>query len=136
MFKMFSTVTLLGWLAGSAVHAESSMPIQARIPFAFTVQKTVLAAGHYRFTYSSTAHVLAIRGLDRPGDKIFVGGVPTGVADGPGKLRFNCEGQTCYLAQVSQGTTAGGASWRIRSAGPERRVTLLTRAITSTLPTQ
>jgi hypothetical protein len=136
MFKMFSTVAFWGWLTVSAVHAQSSMPIQARIPFAFTVQKTVLAAGHYQFTYNSTAHVLAIRGLDRQGDKMFVGGVPTGLAYGPGKLLFDCSGKTCSLTQVSQGGTAGGGSWQIQPARQERRVTLLPRVITRTLLTQ
>ena len=136
MFKMFSTITLFSWLIVSAVHAQSSIPIQARIPFAFTVQKTVLAAGNYQFTYSSTAHVLAIRGLDRQGDKMFVEGVPTAVSAGPGKLRFDCSGKTCYLAQVSQGITAGSGSWRIRPTGQEHRVTLLARVISRTIPTQ
>jgi hypothetical protein len=137
MFKMFlTTVTFFGWLTASAVHAQSSTPMQARIPFAFTVQKTVLAAGNYRLTYSSTGHFLAIRGLDRQRSGVFVGGVPTGMADGPGKLRFDCEGKTCSLAQVSQGAAAGGGSWQIRPVRQERRVALLTRVISRTIPTQ
>jgi hypothetical protein len=136
MFKMLLTITFFGWLTASAVHAESSTPIQARIPFAFTVQKTVLAAGNYQFTYNSTAHFLTIRGLDRQRGGVFVEGVPTGVAEGPGKLLFDCDGKTCYLAQVSQGAAAGGGSWRIRPARQERRVALLTRVISRTIPIQ
>ncbi len=63
MFKMFSTMTLLGLATFSAAYAQSSQPIQAKVPFAFMVQDTTLAAGNYQLTYNNNAHSLTIRGL-------------------------------------------------------------------------
>ena len=48
MFKTFSTIAVLSLLTLSAAQAQSEQPIQAKVPFTFTVQNTTLAAGNYR----------------------------------------------------------------------------------------
>jgi hypothetical protein len=68
MTKMFSTIILSGLAMMSTAYAQSSQPIQAKVPFAFTVQGTILAAGNYRLTYSdthgsSTSEVSKARGV-------------------------------------------------------------------------
>jgi hypothetical protein len=134
MFKIFSTMTLFGVLTVSASHAQSNQPIQAHVPFAFTVQTTTLTPGNYQLTYSSSAHTLSIRGLDQNSSGAFATAMPAPAASGPGKLVFNCYNKSCYLAQVWQGATAGGAGLRLPHTGQEHRIAALTRAVSITIP--
>ena len=75
MFKTFS-MTLLGLLALSAARAQSSQPIRAEIPFAFTVQNMNLAAGNYQLKYNNTAHILSIRDLGQNSENSFGNFIP------------------------------------------------------------
>jgi len=134
MFKMFSTMTLFGLLTVSTAYAQSNQPIQAHVPFAFTVQATTLTPGNYQLTYSSSAHILSIRGLDQNSSGAFATALPARAASGPGKLVFNCYNKSCYLAQVWQGATAGGAGLRLLHTEQERRIAVLTRAVSITIP--
>jgi len=134
MFKIFSTMTLFGILTVSASHAQSNQPIQAHVPFAFTVQATTLTPGHYQLTYSSSSHILSILGLDQDSGGAFVTALSVTAASGPGKLVFNCYNKSCYLAQVWQGATAGGAGLRLPHTEQERRIAVLTRAVSITIP--
>jgi hypothetical protein len=80
MFKMFSMMTLYGSLMISAAYAQSSQPIQAKVPFAFVTQDAKLAAGSYQLTYNTSAHTLRIRNLDQNADSAFATAVPDGLA--------------------------------------------------------
>jgi hypothetical protein len=136
MFKIFSTMTFVGLLTISAAHAQSNQPMQAAIPFAFTVQGAILGAGNYQLTYSSSAHILSIRGLDRNLGGTFVTAVPAGASGGPGKLVFRCYNRSCHLAEVSQGATMGGGGLRLPRTGHERRLTILARVAWVTVLTK
>jgi hypothetical protein len=132
MFKRFSTLTFLGLLALSAVRAQSGQPMQAEIPFAFTVGDTALAADNYNVRYSYTSHVLSIRGLDRNLAEIFTMAVPDTTANGPSKLVFHCYGGACRLAEVSEG--AGGLALKIPEGRRQHQVAAVTRAVLMTTP--
>ncbi len=137
MFKMFSTMTLLGLATFSAAYAQSSEPAQAKVPFAFTVQDTTLAAGNYQLTYSNTAHILSIRGLDQNSGGAFVTAEPTsasGSSSASGKLVFRCYGKTCYLAQVWHGGSDGNRGLKLLPTEPERKLALATRVTSITIP--
>lgn len=133
MFKTFSTMTLLGLLTLSAAQAQSEQPIHAKVPFAFTVQNTTLAAGSYQFTYSNTAHILSIRNLDANSGAVFTSAVANASAGGSGKLVFNCYGKSCYLARVWQGRQAGGRGLQLRQDERERRLSSLIRVVSVTI---
>lgn len=131
MFKTFSTITVLSFLALSAAQAQSEQPLQAKVPFAFTVQNTTLAAGNYRLTYSPSSHILSIRGLEQNSGGVFMQAMASADADGSGKLVFNCYEGSCYLAQVWQG--AGGRSLQVPHAERERRLSFQTRVVSMTM---
>jgi hypothetical protein len=133
MFQTFSTITLLGLLTLSAAQAQSEQPIHAKVPFAFTVQNTTLAAGTYRLTYKQTAHILSIRGLDQNPGAVFTLAVPSTDANGPAKLVFNCYGKTCYLARVWQGDHAGGRGLQLSQNEKQRKLSFLTRVVSITV---
>ena len=136
MFKTFSTMTLLGLATISAGYAQSSQWIQAKVPFAFTVQNTTLSAGNYQLTYSNTAHSLSIRGLDQNSSGAFATAIPataSGSSNDTAWLVFQCYGKTCYLARVWQGTGAGGRSLQVTQGEQERRLSLLTRVVSITI---
>jgi hypothetical protein len=134
---MFSTMTLLGLATISAAYAQSNQPIQAKVPFAFTVQATTLAAGNYQLTYSNTAHILSIRGLDQNSGAAFVTAVPADASaslSGSGKLVFQCYGKACYLAQVLRGGPNGTRGLKLRQTEPERVLAFATRVASVTIP--
>jgi hypothetical protein len=133
MFKTFATITLLGVATISGVFAQSAQPLKADVPFAFTVQDTNLPAGHYQFTYSNTAHVLSIRGLDRNQGAGFVTAEPIRASNSSeqARLTFHCYDKTCYLAQAWQGSTAG---LKVLQPERERRLVVAARVIAVTIP--
>jgi hypothetical protein len=131
MFKTFSTITVLTLLTLSAARAQSEQPIQAKVPFAFTVQNTTLAAGNYRLTYSPTAHILSIRSLDQNSGTAVIHAMQSAGADGPGKLVFNCYEGGCYLAKVWPG--AGGRGLQVPQAERQRELSFLTRVVSMTM---
>jgi hypothetical protein len=138
MFKMFSTMILSG-LAVSAAYAQSSQPIQAKVPFAFSAQNTILAAGTYQLTYSTSAQRLMIWGLDQNSEAAFATAIPiTGSRSRgeSGKLVFQCYQKTCYLAQVWQGSIGGDRGIQVPHPKPERKVALATRVVIIAVPTK
>ncbi|MGA8598103.1 MAG: hypothetical protein WB676_25580 [Bryobacteraceae bacterium] len=134
MFKMFSTMTLFGLLTVPAIHAQSSQPIQAYVPFSFTVRDTTMRPGNYRLTYNSISHILSIRGTDRQPGQAFVLASPGGVTAGPANLVFHCYDKSCRLAQLWQGSNAGGSGVKLWQNEPERRLAFLTRVVPITNP--
>lgn len=139
MFKMFSTITLLGLAAMPAAYAQSAQPIEAKVPFAFVVQNTTLSAGNYRLTYNNSAHVLSVRGLDENAGAVIVTAAPADAAGSSSqspKLLFQCYGEVCYLAQVWQGTLGGDRSLHVRPVPQQRRLSFATRAFSITIPAQ
>lgn len=130
MFKTFSTMIVLNLLALSAVEAQSVQPLQAKVPFTFTVQNMTLAAGNYRLTYSPTAHILSIRGLDQNSGGAFIHAMQSADADGPGKIVFNCYEGSCYLAKVWPG--AGGRGLQVPQGERQRKLSLQTRVVSMT----
>ena len=139
MFKTCSTMTLLSLATISAADAQSSRPIQAKVPFTFTVQNTTLSAGTYQLTYKNSAHRLLIQGLDPESRGAFTTAVSTTVsgsanASARARLVFQCYDKTCYLAQVWQGTGAGGRGLEISQRGQERKLAFLRRGVSVTIP--
>jgi hypothetical protein len=137
MIKMFSTMTVCGLLMTSAAHAQSGQPIQAKVPFAFIAQNTMLASGTYQLTYNTTAHRLMIRGLNQNAKSAFATAVPTSASssrDEFGKLVFRCYEKTCYLAQVWQGSIGSGRGLEVRHAEPSGKLALATRVVSITIP--
>jgi hypothetical protein len=136
MFKI-SLITLLGVATVSAVYAQSSQPIQAKVPLAFMVQDTTLSAGNYQLTYNNNAHSLTIRGLDQNSRAAFVTAEPTTASDSSsrfGRLVFQCYGKTCYLAQVWRGWPDGNRGLKLRPTEPERKLAFTTRVVSITIP--
>jgi hypothetical protein len=137
MFKVFSTTALFGLLAVSAIHAQTGEPIQANVPFAFTVQDTTLAAGNYQLTYSNSAHILWIRGLDQNAGAAFATARPSdasGPSDSQGKLVFRCYDKICYLAQVWHGRDSGSRGLYLRQPERQRTLAFTTRVVNITIP--
>jgi hypothetical protein len=137
MFKMFSTMTLLGLASISALYAQSGQPVQANVPFAFTVQDTTLLAGNYQLMYNNTAHILTVRGLDRNSGAAFVIAQRTTASERSsrsGRLVFQCYGRSCYLAQVWHGGFDGNRGLKLRPAESERKLVFATRAVSITIP--
>lgn len=133
MFKMFSTMTLLGLAGIASANAQSAQPIQAKVPFAFTVQSTTLPAGNYQLTYNN-AHVLSIRGLDPDSRAAFATGIPaTASPNAPARLVFDCYDKTCYLARVWQGGIGGGQGLEVPEPEPDRTLAFKTRVISMTI---
>ena len=130
MFKTFSTIIVLT-LSLSAAQAQSERPIQAKVPFAFTVQNTTLAAGNYRLTYNQTAHILSIQGLDQNPGVAFIRAMPSAGADGPGKIVFNCYEGSCYLAKVWPG--AEGRGLQVPQGERQPKLSFLTRVVSVTM---
>ena len=136
MFKMFS-MTLLGLLTFSAAQAQSSQPIRAEIPFAFTVQNMNLAAGNYQLKYNNTAHILSIRDLDQNSESSFANFIPADAAPSSnrsGRLVFRCYGNNCDLAQVWQGVASGGRGLEVRETPHQTRLSFSTRVVSITIP--
>jgi hypothetical protein len=133
MFKTFS-MSLLGLLALSAAQAQSSQPILAKVPFAFTVQNTNFAAGSYQLTYSDTAHILEIRGLDQKSVGLFANFMPGGTASSnvPGRLVFQCHAMDCDLAQVWG--AASGERGLLRKTPHQIRLAFTASAVSVTIP--
>ncbi len=96
----------------------------------------MLAAGNYRLTYNSTAHILSIRGLDQNSGRVFTTAVASAAADGPGKLVFNCYNKSCYLAEIWQGAAAGSRGLQVPQGEQERRIAFLRRAVSMTVATK
>ena len=135
MTKMFSTIILSGLAMIPVAYAQSSQPIQTKVPFAFTVQNTNLPAGSYQLTYSNTAHTLWIRGLDSNLKGAFVTASPADASEASGtsgKLVFDCYGKSCYLAQVWHGGATRGL--KVRQSGPQRVLSFSMRTVTVTIP--
>jgi hypothetical protein len=136
MFKLFSTMTFFGLLMIPAAYAQSGQPIQAKVPFAFTVQNTTMAAGNYQMTYSQSAHILTIRRLEQNSGGVFATAIPAGASEsssGPGRLVFQCYGNACYLAHVWQAATARGRGLDVPEGKQERKMTFLARAVSITI---
>ena len=139
MFKMFSIVTLLGLATISAAHAQSSQPIQAKVPFAFQVQDRILPAGSYQLTYNNSGHILTLRRLDQRSVGAYVTAAPADVpgwSSGPGKLLFRCYGKSCYLARVWQGRLGDGRALDVHPTEHERVLGFATRLVSITIPAQ
>jgi hypothetical protein len=133
---MFSTIILSALAMIPSAYAQSSQPLQAKVPFAFSAQNMTLPAGSYELTYSNTAHTLWIRGLDPDSKGAFVTALPADASEASGtsgKLVFRCYGQSCYLAQVwRDGIASRGLM--VRKSEPERVLSFSVRAVTVAIP--
>ena len=136
MTKMFSTLIVSGLAAASAAYAQSSWPIQAKVPFAFMVQDTTLTPGNYQVIYNDTAHVLSIQGLDGSSSGAFVSAIASSAskATASPSLVFECHGKSCYLARVGQGGMSGGRDLRVPHPVPQRRLAFEQRVLSITIP--
>jgi hypothetical protein len=136
MFKMFSMMILSGLATIPAAYGQSTQPIQAKVPFTFTVHDTTLPAGDYRLTYSDTASILTIRGAQGTPGGAFVRALPQsapGASEQSAKLVFQCHDKSCYLAQVWQGSISGDRSLEVPEPAHERRLAFETRVVSITL---
>ncbi len=137
MFKTFSTMTLLGLLTLSAAQAQSSQPIRAKVPFAFAVQNTMMAAGNYELLYSSSSHILTVRGLDQNSSTLHFTAQLTSDARqrlGATKLVFGCYGENCFLTRVWQGAGLGGRGLLLPPSPRQRSLAFSARAVSITIP--
>jgi hypothetical protein len=137
MFKMFSKLSFFGSLMISAACAQSGQPIQARIPFAFTVTNTTLPPGNYQFTYGSSAQRLTIRSRDGNSAGIFVTALQTATSESSteqGRLIFDCYRHACYLAQVRGGSLAGKRGVQVLGSEPGRTLGISARIVAITIP--
>jgi hypothetical protein len=138
MFRTFSIMALLGLGTISAAYAQSEQPIQAKIPFAFTAHRTTLLGGTYRLTYNNRAHTLYMRGLDQNLRAAFVFAQPAAIAFGSSnalpKLVFECDGKTCYLARIWQGSVGGDRGLEILHPKYQPRLAFETRVVSITIP--
>ena len=135
MFKTFSTTIVLGLLTLSMAHAQSS-ELRARIPFSFQVAHKTLEAGTYQLTHTAGSPLFNLRRVDQTPEGASVMTSPIGLSNHPGqeaKLVFDCYGGSCYLAQVWQSGSRGGAGLRIVRSKPERGIALSTRAALITI---
>lgn len=133
MFKISSKITLFGLSTISAAYAQFGQPIQANIPFAFTVQDTTLASGDYQLTYNNSAHILTIRGSHQRSGTAFAT-EESGLPGASPSLVFNCYNKTCYLARIRQGAIGGGRGWQVRETERRRTLSFATRVISITIP--
>jgi hypothetical protein len=137
MFKTISTMTLLGLLTLSAAHAQSNQPIRAKVPFAFAVQNTMMAAGNYELNYNSNSGILTVRGLDQNSSVLHFTAQPASdVRQGLGsaKLVFGCYSENCFLTRVWQGADLGGRGLMLAPSPRERKLAFTTRAVSITIP--
>ncbi len=137
MFKSLSTMTLLGIASVSAAFGQSSQPLQAEIPFAFTVQDSILPAGSYQFTYNNTSHRLSIRGLNQNSGSVLVTAAPTSASNHSNeraRVTFHCYGRTCYLAEAWQDSSSGDRGLEVFETEHERRFAVAARVIAVTIP--
>jgi len=136
MTKIFSAVILSAVAMMPSAFAQSSQPLQAKVPFAFSVQNTSLPAGNYQLTYNNTAHSLWIRGLDSNSKGAFVTAIPADASeasDTSGKLMFDCYGQSCSLAQVWRGGNAS-RGLKVRQSEQLRALSFSVRRVIVTIP--
>ncbi len=139
MTKMFATMIFLGLAMISTAYAQASQPIQAKVPFNFTVQGTTFAAGTYRMTYSDTTRILYVRGVEHPSSGAFLRAIPEsapGASKRPAKLVFHCYDNACYLAQVWQGSISGDRRLEVSQPARERDLGFETRVLSMTIPTK
>ncbi len=137
MFKTFSMISLFGFLTISAAYAQSGQPVQANVPFAFTLENRTLSAGNYQLTYNSSAQRLMIRGLDRNSASAVITVLPTLGSEFPGRngrLVFDCYRKTCYLAQVWQGSVGGNRGLKVLPTARQRALAISARIAAVTIP--
>ena len=136
MTKMFSTMILSALAMMPSAFAQSSQPLQAKVPFTFSVQSTILPAGSYQLTYSNTSHILSIRGLESNSQGAFVTALPADASEASGalgKLVFDCYGQSCSLAQVWRGGSAS-RGLNVRQSEQQRILSFSIRKAIVTIP--
>jgi len=134
--KVFSTIILSALATMPSAFAQSSQPLQAKVPFAFSVQNTSLPPGSYQLTYSNTAHSLSIRGLDANSKGAFVTALPADASEASGtsgKLVFHCYGKSCSLAQVWRGGSAS-RGLKVPQSEQQRVLFFSMRPVTVTIP--
>lgn len=137
MLKSLSTMTLVGVACLSAAFAQSAQPLQAEIPFAFTVQGSILPAGSYQFTYNNTSHRLSIRGLNQNSGSVFATAAPMSASNHSterARVAFHCYGKTCYLAEAWQDSSLGDRGLEVFETEHERRLAVAARVIAVTIP--
>ena len=137
--KILSTMILSGLTMISTAYAQSSQPIQAKVPFAFTTHGTTLSAGKYQLTYSDKAGVLYVRGLEGTSTAAFLPARPEsapGASKKSAKLVFECHENLCYLTQVWQGSIGGDRRLEVLQPPRERELSFETRVVSMTIPTK
>lgn len=135
--KMFWSIILSGLAMISTAYAQSSQPLQAKVPFAFKVQGTTFAAGSYRLTYSDTTRILYVRGVEDMSGGAFLRAIPQsapGASKQSAKLVFQCHDSECYLAQVWQGNISGDRRLEVPQPARERELGFETRVVSITIP--
>jgi hypothetical protein len=138
MFKTLS-ITLFGLLAVSAVRAQPSQALEAKIPFDFTVKNTTLEAGTYRLTYNLYSHLLRIQSRDQNGASVALIADLSAAHHAPtklGELVFQCNGDDCHLAAVWQSAGAGGAGLKISQPGQKNASARSSETTLVTIPAE
>jgi hypothetical protein len=101
VLKVSSMLSLVVALAVTAVFANPTNPLRAKIPFDFTVGGKTLPAGVYRVIPTTTTNVLLMRSEDgREGVLIQTNGVQTRLNQDNTKLVFRRYDDQHFLAQI------------------------------------
>jgi hypothetical protein len=135
MLKMVS-ITFLGLLTVSAVHAQSGRSVKATIPFDFTVRNTTLEAGTYRLTYSTVSNVLLVQSLGKDGESVKVVALPSlapHATSSEGKLVFLRVGDDRSLARVWAGAGENGPELQVPQANSKNSAALASQSTLITI---
>ncbi len=103
-----SILTCLGLTLGLTVSVYAQLgPVQAKIPFSFTVFGKTLSAGDY--SISASSHMIKIRDANH---RIVVmaaaNEVSDAAADEKGHILFHCYREQCFLSEIWFGAHENG----------------------------
>lgn len=109
-FRIAKTLSLSILLAGFVAHAQSSRPINVRVPFDFVAAERALPAGDYTVTPAFSDHTMLIRSTDSK-HALFVitmGAQSPDIQKVP-KLVFHRYGEHYFLSEVWTASTNVGS---------------------------
>jgi hypothetical protein len=107
MKKIVLTAACLALAFGLAISASAQAgPVEARIPFSFTVFGKTLSAGDYWI--SAAPHMITIRDAGHRIVAMASANEILGKAGGKGYMQFHCYQERCFLAEIWFGAYGNG----------------------------
>jgi hypothetical protein len=132
--RMMVVAAALAAVAGMA----SAQSMSLKVPFAFSVEKSVLPAGNYEVTptHTYTGHpIFILRNADtrKPHLVMSLAGLDAGrTAYSDAKLVFRCTDGECALSQIWTGSLAGAYAVAMPKAGSGEKIRIKVLAATVT----